>query len=132
MDSIISALIGGGVVSVVFGFIEFMIRRHDSRQDKQDEILSAIKGIRSRVDAMEAKEDERDAIGCRVRILHFCDELQEGRHHSKDSFDQCLSDISTYEGYCDRVPTFKNNQTALTVQYIKRVYAERLEKHDFL
>ena len=91
-----------------------------------------ISGVEKKIGDMEAKEDERDAVNKRVRILRFEDELQEERRHSKDRFDQVLSDISGYNQYCDEHPDFKNEQTVATVTHIRKIYAERLEKRDFL
>lgn len=97
------------------------------------ELSEKIDALADKVDKLEAKEDERDIVNKRVRILRFEDELQRGQEHSKDSFDQVLSDITDYEKYCEpgRHPEFRNNQTEETVKHIKKVYAERLNKHDF-
>lgn len=75
--------------------------------------------------------DQRAAIECRVRILSFGDEVLHGKKHSKDSFDQVLTDITTYELYCDAHKDFHNNITVLTSQRIKALYEERLSKNDF-
>lgn len=98
------------------------------------ELSDKIDALAKKVDKLEAKEDERDAVNKRVRILRFEDELQRGQRHTKDSFDQALSDITDYESYCapGKHPEFRNNQTTATVEHIKKVYAERLERHDFL
>lgn len=128
VGTIISVLLGGGIL----GFIQFIINRNDKKHDKMDEVLQAIDRLDKKVDSLEAKGDERNAISARVRILRFSDELMEDRKHSKDSYDQCMSDITTYEQYCEGHPKFKNNQTQVTVAFIKKNYAERLEKHDFL
>lgn len=96
------------------------------------DLSKKIDALSEKVDKLEAKEDRRDTVNKRVRILHFEDELQEGRHHSKDSFDQVLSDITDYEQYCKVNPTFKNEQTAATVAHIRKVYNDRLERRDFL
>ena len=138
VTGIASILVGGGL----FAFIQFLINRHDSRNDKNKEILKAIsdldakveerfKALDEKIDLVDAKGDERNAVSSRVRILRFADEMQEDRKHSKDSWDQCLSDVTEYERYCEDHPKFKNGQTAATVSYIKRIYEERLEKHDF-
>ena len=138
LTGVASVLVGGGL----FAFIQFLINRHDSRNDKNKEILKAIsdldakveerfKALDEKIDLVDAKGDERNAVSSRVRILRFADEMQEDRKHSKDSWDQCLSDVTEYERYCEDHPKFKNNQTAATVSYIKRIYEERLEKHDF-
>ena len=98
------------------------------------ELSDKIDALSDKVDKLEAKEDERDAVNKRVRILRFEDELQRGQRHTKDSFDQALSDITDYESYCapGKHPEFRNNQTTATVEHIKMVYAERIERHDFL
>lgn len=96
------------------------------------ELTAKVDNLEKKIDALEQKEDRRDAINKRVRILRFEDELQEDKRHSKDSFDQVLSDVTDYEEYCEEHPKFRNNQTAATVEHIKKVYAERLEKRDFI
>lgn len=130
--SIVSTIFGGLLGGGLIGFIEFLIRRKDERQDKNSDILAAIKELAKKVEEVERKYDERSAINSRIRILQFRDELLEGRSHSHDAFQQALSDIDEYEAYCRTNPGFRNNQTASTVEHIKRSYAERLEKHDFL
>ena len=128
LQTILVALIGGGVV----GFIEFLIRRHDAKKDKNSEILNAISSLSAKIDSVESKADERAAVDARIRILRFRDEMLEGRNHTHDSFQQVLNDIDDYENYCHTHPQFKNNQTVSTIQHIKRNYEERLERHDFL
>ena len=125
--TILGVVLGGGILA----FIQFLITRHDSKHDKLGGIMDAIKALSAKVDTLEAKGDERFAISSRVRILRFEDELQEGRKHSKDSWDQVMSDIDYYEEYCDQNPTFRNNQTIATVEHIQHGYRERLEKRDF-
>lgn len=126
--SLCSALLGGGIL----GFIQFLISRNDKKNDRMNEVIDAIQGLKSDVKKLEEKGDERNAISARVRILRFMDELMEGRRHSKDSYDQCLSDITEYERYTTTHPNFLNNQVGASIEYIKKNYAERLEKHDFL
>ena len=144
--TIIGFIVGGGL----FGFIEFLLRRSDAKKDRfsdvvkeisllrnevKEEITSISKDIedlRSQIDSNNEERKKNEAISCRVRILRFADDLQDGRKCSKDSYDQCLSDVDTYEKFCCKNPDFKNNQTASTIEYIERVYKERLEKHDFI
>lgn len=96
------------------------------------ELSDKIDALSDKVDKLEKKEDERDAVNKRVRILRFEDELQRDQRHTKDSFDQVLSDITGYNQYCDAHPSFRNDQTAATVAHIRKVYDARLENHDFL
>ena len=76
--------------------------------------------------------DMEAAITSRVRILRFNDELLRDEKHTKEAFDQVLSDIDVYEAYCIAHPDFKNNKTKMSVSYIIASYQEHMEKHDFL
>lgn len=120
---------GGGAL---LAFFQFLISRHDSRKDSMKAIKNELEDIKKEIKSLDEKGDRREAVNCRVRILRFEDELQEMRRHSKDSFDQVMTDITTYDHYCGAHPEFKNSQTAATVEHIRKVYAERLDKHDFV
>lgn len=132
------------LIGVIFGgsflaFVQFLIQRADSKTDKYEAIVKAIAEIKKEISdlandigKMDEKLDMRATVEARIRILKFSDELTEGRLHSKDSFDQCMSDIDTYESYTNTHPDFKNNQTINTVKHINAVYQERLSAHDFL
>lgn len=128
MQAFIGVLLGGGILA----FAQFLITRYDTKHDRFAQIRSAIEGLRKDIQSIDAKGDRREAESRRVRILHFEDELQEGRRHSKDSFDQVMNDVTEYKKYCEKHPEFKNEQTIATVGHITKVYHERLEKHDFL
>lgn len=127
IQAIIGALLGGGLLA----FVEFLIRRHDSRHDRLDDICKALDDLKTTIQNIRNENDERYAISGRIRILRFEDELQEGKRHSKDSFDQVMSDISSYNKYCNEHPGFKNDQTVATVKHITDVYTERLSKRDW-
>ena len=128
LQTVLGGLLGGSVI----GLLEFLIRRHDERKDKNKEILEALDELKKMIDRVADKGEERAVVAARVRILHFADEMLEGKRHSKDSYDQAMSDITFYERYCENHPEFRNNQTVATVSFIKRNYEERLDKHDFL
>ena len=136
---IATLLIGGGGI---FVFVQFLITRYDKKHDRMDEVTKSIQSLSEdmkerfdtldrKIDTVEAKGDERFAISSRVRILRFEDELQEGRKHSKDSWDQVMSDIDYYDKYCETHEGFRNHQTTATVEHIDQCYRERLAKRDF-
>lgn len=134
LQTLIGGLLGGGLI----GFIEFLIRRRDEKADKNKEVLRAIEKLDMKIMALEekmsksdAKRAEDNAVSRRRDILRFADEMMSDMHHSKDSWDQCIADITGYEKYCEAHPDFKNNQAVMTIEYIKKNYADRLEKHDF-
>ena len=126
--NILDILIGGGLL----GLVQYLISRHDSKHDRFKAIQESIDKLSERIDKIDAKGDERNAVEFRVRILRFEDELLEGRKHSKDSWDQVMGDITGYEQYCAEHKDFKNNQTEMTIQHIERSYQDRLDKHDFI
>ena len=128
LETLIVALIGGGIV----GFIQFLIQRHDDKHDKLSSIIEKIEKLEIANSTQDAKNDERHAVSMRVRILRFRDEMLAGQDHTHDSFRQVLSDIDEYEKYCEEHPEFKNNQTVSTIEHIKHNYQTRLEKNDFL
>jgi hypothetical protein len=138
LTSTVSILIGGGL----FSLIQFLIQRHDSKHDKLKAVTDSINAMSGKmderfntldrkIDFVDAKADQYNAVSCRVRILRFEDELQAEQRRSKDSWDQVMSDIDSYENYTEQHPDFRNNQTVATVTHIKHGYNERLEKRDW-
>lgn len=128
ITGVASILIGGGL----FAFVQFLITRHDKKHDKFKDLTDAVDKLSDKIDMIDQKGDERNAVNMRVRILRFRDEMLAGQSHTHDSFQQVLSDIDEYDKYCEKNPDFKNNQTLATIEHIKANYKERLEKHDFL
>ena len=128
VQPLVNIIVGGGL----FAFVQFLINRYDSKHSKLADIEKEISALRSEIKKLDEKSDMREAISARVRILRFNDELLEGRMHSKDSFDQVESDITTYKTFCESHKDFKNNQTELTIENIDHNYSERLQKRDFL
>lgn len=128
MEYLTPILVAAVASSGFWAFLQWLIGRKSSNSV----ILDEIGKLKRDIDRLSDDMGQDRAINSRVRILSFCDELQEGRRHSKDSFDQVMSDVTTYNKYCDTHPDFKNSQTAATVDYIGKIYRERLEKHDFL
>ena len=137
--TLICALLGSA------GIWTFLDHRQQRKADKEmhdDEVLKEVREMRTenakfREDLMKELEsiketvDENEAKASRIRILKFADEVFMEMNHSKDSFDQCMSDITFYEKYCSDHPKFKNHQTAETAKYIDEVYRERMKKKDF-
>lgn len=99
--------------------------------ESQNKLIERVDSLSLEVKEVARSVDETRAIAARVRILRFGDELQEGRMHSKDTFDQTLLDIDNYERYCKEHAEFKNHVTEATSAFIQEQYQERLRKHDF-
>ena len=97
LQIIVGGLLGGGLI----GFIEFLIRRKDEKENSHKDILDAINGLDEKLEVrfdildkkiatVEEKGDKRNAVNSRVRILRFADEMMEERRHSKDAWEQVL------------------------------------------
>ena len=122
MITLLLSIIGSGAV---FGFIQFLISRHDSKQDKLADVKQSISDIQSeltklnsrlqvdieevyeRVNSVHAYMDRLQAVNARVRILRASDEIRHGVKHSKEYFDQICDDITLYENYCRNNKDFK-------------------------
>jgi TolA-binding protein len=109
-------------------------------------VLTRLSDVESQITALESQIttlnydlrklrgniDEQEAINCRIRILQFADDLRLNKRHSKDRYDQIISDIDTYEKYCKSNVDFKNNKTGTADRLILDCYAQCMENNDFL
>ena len=92
--------------------------------------IIGVKELSEKVDKLEYKVEQNEAITSRVRILRFGDEIRDGEIlHSKESFDQVLNDITRYDAYCKEHPEFENAKTVLTTKVIKDTYTKLYEEH---
>ena len=115
----------------LFGFIEFMIQRHDKRFNQLAAIQKSLTEIDDRIDNVEFMAAEREAKQWRSMILRFADECYMGLDHSQEHFLDMLDVISAYNDYCTSHPKFKNGKTTDASQRIKDTYHELIEQHKF-
>ena len=95
------------------------------------EVLEQQKQTQKKLEEHIQVDDERNANLLRTQILRFNDELIDDKHHTREHFIEILAVIDAYEDYCRSHPDYKNNRCICAVANIKRVYNERLQKHDF-
>ena len=126
-NAVIGFLLGGSFLT----FLQFLINRHDNKQDKNDAVLSAIKDLDGRVEKIENSLDERDAVLARTHILRFKDEIYNNGAdaHSLEYYEQTLDDIQTYDLFCSDHPKFANGRTKAAAKYIREVYDKLTEEH---
>ena len=96
------------------------------------EVSKELTEIQAKMDRHITMDDRRTADGHRARILHFNNELLRSIDHTKEEFIEALHEIDAYEEYCRTHPDYPNNRAVLAISNIKRVYEERMQKHDFL
>ena len=97
-----------------------------------DDISRVQRDTQRRLDDHIKLDDERDADMHRAKILRFNNELLRDIPHTREEFIEILAEIDGYEAFCRAHPDYQNNRAVHAVANIKRVYAERLEKRDFL
>ncbi len=149
MNATIGQLIGGGfgIVAFILMFIEFTPikvnpisailgwvgqRTNKELNGRLTTMESTVEEISLRQKDIEEKAQEREAINARIRILRFSDEIRRGLKHSQESLDQALSDVTTYEHYCDDHPKFENQKAVGACEHIKKEHARCLAENDFL
>ena len=117
--TIIVAVIGSGAV---FGFAQFIIQFLVTRADMKANFGKKLEDLNEKI-------DENQAVNARVHILRFADELRADHTHSLDYFKQTLIDAQCYERYVNSHPNFSNGITELSVEFIKDKYREELERN---
>lgn len=91
-----------------------------------------IDALQTSMDEHIAKDAERDAKNCRLRILRFNDEIIQGKYHTREHFNEILDDITLYEHYCESHPAYENSKAVLAVENVKRIYKKCTEENSFL
>ena len=98
-------------------------------RDRMDELEKKIDNMKI---SEEEKEQLKEALAARRRILRFNDELLLKIKHSKEMFNDILKDITDYDNYCRTHPDFKNKKAVFAEENVARVYQDCLRTHDFL
>lgn len=100
--------------------------------ERLDKIEATQAETKERLDTHIYTDDERNADMHRAYILRFNGELIRNTPHTEESFNEILYNIDCYEKYCEEHPEYPNNRAVRAIMNIKRVYDERMKKHDFL
>lgn len=116
------------------GFLAKIIGRALNKEmiDQINEIKTEVKSMDQKIEKLDYRVDESNAVQARARILRFGDEVSHGQNHSRDHFQQIFVDITNYESFCNKNPVFKNNMTKITAKRIEDDYVERDKENNFL
>ena len=98
-------------------------------RDRMDELEKKIDNIKI---SNEEKEQLKEALAARRRILRFNDELLLKIKHSKEMFNDILKDITDYDNYCRTHPDFKNKKAVFAEENVARAYQDCMENNSFL
>lgn len=96
------------------------------------DVIEKLDETRKTLDDHIRADDARNADMHRAAILRFNNELLRDIPHTREEFFEVLSEIDFYEQYCDTHKEYINNSATHAAANIKRVYDDRLIKHDFL
>ena len=91
---------------------------------KMDSLITKINNIEK-----EMKENEKDRI--RWEILDFANSCRNNHKHTKDEFEHIVTLNQKYRRLLQETND-DNGVFEMEYEYIQRLYAERLEKNDFL
>lgn len=131
---------GGGLLAVLLTLVQIApikvnpwsaIAKAIGRAVNAD-VLRELDTVTQKLDTHIRVDDERNADSYRTRILQFNNELLREIMHTREDFIEILAVIDDYESYCRSHKEYKNNRATCAIENIKRVYMERLQKHDFL
>lgn len=95
-------------------------------------IMDELAAIKNALDERIRVDDERNADAIRAYILRFNMELVREIRHTREDFIEVLAKIDEYDLYCKSHKDYRNNRAVSAITNIKRVYDDRLRKHDFL
>lgn len=130
MDTtLLLGLLGSGAL---FGFIQFLISRHDDKAGTAKRLQAAVDKIAASLNDLREEYKQGRAISARIHIITASDEVKHGVKHSFEWWDQALADIDLYEKYCREHPGFMNTKAEHAIEHIKMVHLERLQKNDFI
>ncbi len=96
------------------------------------EVIQHVNDLAKDVQQLRDDHAEERAVEQRRRIILFGDEILHGVKHSKEHFDQILTDITTYEIFCREHKDFKNDVATATIERIRSVYQECMRENSFL
>lgn len=131
---------GGGLLAVLLTLVQIApvkvnpwsaIAKAIGRAVNAD-VLRELDMVTQKLDTHIRVDDERNADSYRTRILQFNNELLREIMHTREDFIEILAVIDDYESYCRDHKEYKNNRAVCAIENIKRVYMDRLQKHDFL
>lgn len=111
--------------AALFTFIQFLLQRYWSKNDKTVVILD-------RLDKIEYGLGANKADVSRRRILAFNSEILKGEKHTREDFEDVLKDIDEYENFCKANPGYPNTRAVMAEQNIKDTYKKCMDDRDFL
>lgn len=103
-----------------------------AESDKKIETLITTTGkMEKNINALQTNINENEKDRIRWEILDFANSCRNGRKHTKDEFQHIVALNDKYKSLL-ALTGDKNGVFEIEYDYIKKIYAERQEKNDFL
>ena len=96
------------------------------------ELMKKVVEIENRLDKKEKKDEERDALSARRRILVFNDEVVRKMEHTPEHWNSVLEDITFYTNYSDTHPGFKNDKATRSISNLNTTYDKLQQEHKMI
>lgn len=129
ITTIIVATLGS---TALFEFLKYLLTRKDNKGEQFKQIMDEISKLRDEVTKLQDNMSKFEAVSARIRILNASDEIRMKVRHSEEWFNQVNEDITTYNRYCSKNPSFKNNKAVHAIENINYAYKHALQNNDFL
>lgn len=127
-QTLLGGVLGGGV----FGFIQFLITRHDNKKGKDNKVIQAIEKINDHLTELDERMAKERADDARRNIIIFDDEIRRKLGHSEESFNQVNEDITHYTEYCRSHANYQNSKAVSAIQNIRETYKQTKKEDSFI
>lgn len=127
-QTLLGGILGGGV----FGFIQFLITRHDTKKGKDNKVIMAIEKINDHLTELDERMAKERADDSRRNIIIFDDEIRRKLGHSEESFNQVNEDITHYTEYCRSHANYQNSKAVAAIQNIRETYRQAKKEDAFI
>ncbi len=127
-QTLLGGILGGGV----FGFIQFLITRHDTKKGKDNKVIQAIEKINDHLTELDERMAKERADDSRRNIIIFDDEIRRKLGHSEESFNQVNEDITHYTEYCRSHANYQNSKAVAAIQNIRETYRQVKKEDAFI
>lgn len=99
----------------------------DQLKENKEEIVA----LKDELAEFKKEQNFNEATAARRRILRFNDEAIFGMKHTREHFDEIISDIDNYESFCKENTDYQNNKGKMAMKNIKDIYQRRISENKF-
>lgn len=95
------------------------------------DICTKIDSIAGELDEIKKNYQMEKVSSMRWRVMDFGNSCLQGRKHTKEEWEHCISELAEYESYCNG-NSIHNGVMEEMSKFLRKTYRDRLDKKDFL